>query len=286
MDDGIVLWKQLRNEDSQQALAELAVCPVVHLAASVDHINAPIMWDVAVASKFNWVSQSRCGVQVPPCDEVNEHLDSCGYISAWIVERLDIVTCASVIFHFWRNEMSCSIYYISTWVGLTYVLSHAANRALYLTQIWVSYQKDCEILPSELVSRLWPYCMSSWREEAGGTSSPRRLYLFSAMLLNLFVFSSLLSCRENGLCTSWYFRSVPLPPIPLSLLVRARSLSDSYLGYAMVNVCWVGVGLDAMPLWMRGTCRRNPPVPPPLSVASKTGLARDQHLPPVHGRGE
>lgn len=49
--------RQLRNEDSQAALAELSASPVVHLAASIDHVNAPLMWDVGLAGKFNWVSR-------------------------------------------------------------------------------------------------------------------------------------------------------------------------------------------------------------------------------------
>lgn len=46
---------KLRNEESQEALAELAACPLMHLAATMDHINAPLMWDVGLAEKFNWV---------------------------------------------------------------------------------------------------------------------------------------------------------------------------------------------------------------------------------------
>ncbi|CAN0458891.1 unnamed protein product, partial [Laminaria digitata] len=46
---------QLRTEDSQEALAELAASPSMRLAASIDHVNAPLMWDVRLVAKFNWV---------------------------------------------------------------------------------------------------------------------------------------------------------------------------------------------------------------------------------------
>ena len=46
---------QFRNEDSQEALAELASSPSMHLAASIDHVNAPLLWDFRLVAKFNWV---------------------------------------------------------------------------------------------------------------------------------------------------------------------------------------------------------------------------------------
>ena len=55
-----ILW-QLRNEESQEALAELAASPLMRLAASIDHVNAPLMWDVRLVAKFNWVRKGRGG---------------------------------------------------------------------------------------------------------------------------------------------------------------------------------------------------------------------------------
>ncbi|ORY96650.1 origin recognition complex subunit 2-domain-containing protein [Syncephalastrum racemosum] len=45
----------LRNEKAQMALSMLARAPNVHLIASVDHINAGLLWDNVKASRFNWI---------------------------------------------------------------------------------------------------------------------------------------------------------------------------------------------------------------------------------------
>ncbi|CAN0213572.1 unnamed protein product, partial [Discosporangium mesarthrocarpum] len=45
---------QLRDDESQEALAELSRCPSLSLAASVDHVNAALLWDVRLVNKFNW----------------------------------------------------------------------------------------------------------------------------------------------------------------------------------------------------------------------------------------
>ena len=45
----------LRSENSQMALGVLASSPCVHVLASVDHINAPLIWDQQVASLFDWL---------------------------------------------------------------------------------------------------------------------------------------------------------------------------------------------------------------------------------------
>ncbi|KAG0056787.1 Origin recognition complex subunit 2 [Gryganskiella cystojenkinii] len=44
----------LRSEKVQGALSVLASCPSVHLIASVDHINANILWDAVKAARFRW----------------------------------------------------------------------------------------------------------------------------------------------------------------------------------------------------------------------------------------
>ncbi|KAJ2060061.1 Origin recognition complex subunit 2 [Coemansia sp. S146] len=38
----------------QAALAVLASCPNVHLLASIDHIEAPLIWDSSTTTRFNW----------------------------------------------------------------------------------------------------------------------------------------------------------------------------------------------------------------------------------------
>jgi origin recognition complex subunit 2 len=45
----------LRNERAQSALSMLASCPNIHMIASVDHINAGLLWDNAKSRRFNWV---------------------------------------------------------------------------------------------------------------------------------------------------------------------------------------------------------------------------------------
>ncbi|XP_067004819.2 origin recognition complex subunit 2 [Anabrus simplex] len=45
----------LRNSESQEILAALAGADNIHLVATVDHINAPLMWDQALLSQFNFL---------------------------------------------------------------------------------------------------------------------------------------------------------------------------------------------------------------------------------------
>ncbi|XP_077175235.1 origin recognition complex subunit 2 [Paroedura picta] len=45
----------LRGDRSQQALGQLASLPNVYLIATIDHINAALMWDQAKQSLYNWL---------------------------------------------------------------------------------------------------------------------------------------------------------------------------------------------------------------------------------------
>lgn len=45
----------VRGREAQTVLSRLAQCKTVHLLASVDHVNCPILWDKRMASAFNWV---------------------------------------------------------------------------------------------------------------------------------------------------------------------------------------------------------------------------------------
>ncbi|KAG0000918.1 Origin recognition complex subunit 2 [Entomortierella chlamydospora] len=45
----------LRSEKIQSALSLLASCPQIHLIASMDHINANILWDTVKSARFRWV---------------------------------------------------------------------------------------------------------------------------------------------------------------------------------------------------------------------------------------
>ncbi|XP_027735911.1 origin recognition complex subunit 2 [Empidonax traillii] len=47
--------QMLRGERSQQILAQLSSLPTVYFIASIDHINAPLMWDQAKLSLYNWL---------------------------------------------------------------------------------------------------------------------------------------------------------------------------------------------------------------------------------------
>ncbi len=49
---------QLRSAEAQALIGELASMPRVHLVASVDHVNAPLLWSKREAARFNWVWQS------------------------------------------------------------------------------------------------------------------------------------------------------------------------------------------------------------------------------------
>uniref|UniRef100_A0A8C7J1M3 Origin recognition complex subunit 2 n=1 Tax=Oncorhynchus kisutch TaxID=8019 RepID=A0A8C7J1M3_ONCKI len=45
----------LRGGKTQNALGQLASLPNLHLVASIDHINAPLVWDQCKLSQFNWL---------------------------------------------------------------------------------------------------------------------------------------------------------------------------------------------------------------------------------------
>ncbi|XP_072274828.1 origin recognition complex subunit 2 [Pyxicephalus adspersus] len=45
----------LRGDKSQQVLGQLASISNIHVVASIDHINAPLMWDQSKQSLYNWL---------------------------------------------------------------------------------------------------------------------------------------------------------------------------------------------------------------------------------------
>ncbi|KAI8824552.1 origin recognition complex, subunit 2, partial [Fimicolochytrium jonesii] len=45
----------LRARATQAAFARLAAHPHIHLLATIDHINAPLLWDNVAAHNFNWL---------------------------------------------------------------------------------------------------------------------------------------------------------------------------------------------------------------------------------------
>ncbi|CAD6209890.1 unnamed protein product [Miscanthus lutarioriparius] len=45
----------LRDAESQQCLAQISCCPQVRVVASIDHVNAPLLWDKKMVHKqFKW----------------------------------------------------------------------------------------------------------------------------------------------------------------------------------------------------------------------------------------
>lgn len=45
----------LRIKKNQHMLSSLAEIPCIHIIASIDHINAPLIWDQGLFSSFNWL---------------------------------------------------------------------------------------------------------------------------------------------------------------------------------------------------------------------------------------
>lgn len=45
----------LRNKKAQEILSQLGKIEQIHIIATVDHINAPLIWDKSTSSDFNWI---------------------------------------------------------------------------------------------------------------------------------------------------------------------------------------------------------------------------------------
>lgn len=88
---------QLRNEDSQEALAELSASKYMHLVASMDHVNAPLMWDARLSEKFNW-AYHKAHTYKPYVEEVSALSDLRGRLDR-ITPSYPCLSCA-----FLRNQ--------------------------------------------------------------------------------------------------------------------------------------------------------------------------------------
>ena len=53
--DLALLAAGLQSLEAQHLLSELARCPAIRLLASMDHINAPLLWDRRTAARFSWL---------------------------------------------------------------------------------------------------------------------------------------------------------------------------------------------------------------------------------------
>ena len=62
--------QMLRSDTAQTALSILAHSPSIHIIASVDHINAPLLWDQKKLSRFNWLWYDTTTYE-PYCDETS-----------------------------------------------------------------------------------------------------------------------------------------------------------------------------------------------------------------------
>lgn len=60
----------LRNYRDQRSLSELASIPRLHFGASIDHVNAPLIWDLQTKDRFSW-SWNHVPTFVPYIREVN-----------------------------------------------------------------------------------------------------------------------------------------------------------------------------------------------------------------------
>ena len=45
----------LRSSEAQGLLAELSALPNISFVASMDHVNAPLLWDKQMAARFDWL---------------------------------------------------------------------------------------------------------------------------------------------------------------------------------------------------------------------------------------
>ena len=54
----------LRSPEAQATLADLASTGVVRVVASLDHVNAPLLWDKKLLARFNWCAPLSCAAAV------------------------------------------------------------------------------------------------------------------------------------------------------------------------------------------------------------------------------
>ena len=63
----------LRNENAQSIFAKLSGHPKIHLICSIDHINAPLMWDQHKLSSFNFIWQDATSFYPYSDETLNEN---------------------------------------------------------------------------------------------------------------------------------------------------------------------------------------------------------------------
>lgn len=78
----------LRNDNSQNCLSILAQSPSIYILASIDHINATLLWDQTKLSHFRWVWHDTTTYE-PYIDEVS-------YENSLLVQRSETVGLSSL----------------------------------------------------------------------------------------------------------------------------------------------------------------------------------------------
>ncbi|XP_070536327.1 origin recognition complex subunit 2-like [Ptychodera flava] len=78
----------LRGEKAQNILSVLAQIPSVHMVASIDHINAPLVMDQTKASRFNWL---WCDVTT-----YDPYIEETSYENSLLVQQSGVLALSSL----------------------------------------------------------------------------------------------------------------------------------------------------------------------------------------------
>ncbi|XP_067109233.1 origin recognition complex subunit 2 [Osmerus mordax] len=78
----------LRGDKTQSALGQLASLPNMHLVASIDHINAPLVWDQCKQSQFNWLWWE--------CVSFQRYIEETSYENSLLVQQTGALALSSL----------------------------------------------------------------------------------------------------------------------------------------------------------------------------------------------
>ncbi|GAX72753.1 hypothetical protein CEUSTIGMA_g209.t1 [Chlamydomonas eustigma] len=122
----------LRESSEQAVLAELASCSGVHIAASIDHINAPLLWDMKTREKFKWL-----------CHDATT-------FSPYLAETMDVQPVLMARFHETSRR------------GATTALTSMAPTAQAVFKVMVESQLDDPSSPGITFPTLFRMCRERW----------------------------------------------------------------------------------------------------------------------------
>ena len=93
----------LRSDNAQAPLSILAQCPAIHVLASIDHINAPLIWDQKKLSRYNWLWHDITTYEA--------YKEECSYMDSIMVQQSGSLELSSLI-HVTRSlpSNSCNIF--------------------------------------------------------------------------------------------------------------------------------------------------------------------------------